>query len=85
VTVPIEITEAKRIKIVRAMLAVSTQDFANRLQVFPLTICAWEHGRTSPNRDARAKLALIYAKEGIAFLPSGMPVPVSDLNRGGAR
>ena len=73
------VDDAQRIRVIRAILGMSSADFAARVGVTPGVITHWEKGRYGPQRKSRIALAEICQKERIAFLPSGMPVPVEDV------
>jgi DNA-binding transcriptional regulator YiaG len=73
------IDEATRIRVVRALLGITSKELASRLEVTQGVITAWEKGRSTPRRMNRATLAQMCQKANIMFLPSGMPVPAEDL------
>jgi DNA-binding transcriptional regulator YiaG len=73
------IDDAARIRVIRAILGMDSKTFSSRVGISPGTCTAWEKGRASPQRDNRKVLAELCQSSGIAFLPSGMPVPMSDL------
>lgn len=72
------IDDAVRIRVIRAILGITSKSFASRVGVGPLTITAWERGRYAPKAEHRRELAKICAEAKIASLPSGMPVPAID-------
>lgn len=67
-----------QIRVMRALLGMSRRDFAARLGVSSATLAAWEHGRNTPQGKTRQVLAELCQEHGIAFLPSGMPVPFAE-------
>lgn len=73
------ISEGKRIRIVRVMLGLNSSQFADKIGVQVSTLSLWENGHSSPARDRRERLAELCQSSGIAFLPSGFPIPISDL------
>lgn len=73
------VDDATRIRVIRALLGIDSRTFAARLNVSCGTITGWEKGRATPQRENRKILAEICQSAGIAFLPSGCPVPMSDL------
>lgn len=73
------VDDAARIRVIRALLGLSSRDFAKLIGVRPNAVGAWEKGRNCPQREKRKELAELCRKEGICFLPSGMPVPQADL------
>jgi DNA-binding XRE family transcriptional regulator len=75
----IQIDEATRIRVVRAMLGLTSKQFASKVGVGPSAVTAWEKGRATPQREKRKELAKICQDAGIAFLPSGCPVPMTDI------
>jgi transcriptional regulator with XRE-family HTH domain len=70
------IDDATRIRVVRALLGITSQEFAARVGVTPGIVTGWEKGRYTPRKKSRLVLAEICEREKIAFLPSGMPVPM---------
>jgi DNA-binding transcriptional regulator YiaG len=75
----VEITEATRIRVIRALLGVSSRELAARIGITPNSLTSWEHGKSTPQREKRKALAAICQENGIAFLVSGCPVPMGDV------
>ena len=73
------IGDAARIRVIRAILGMDSKTFSSRVGVSPGTLTAWEKGRATPQRDKRKTLAELCQSSGIGFMPSGMPIPMSDL------
>ncbi len=73
------VDDARRIRVIRALLGLTSRAFAARMGISVGCVTSWEHGRATPQREKRKELAAFCQKEGIAFLPSGMPVPSIDL------
>jgi DNA-binding XRE family transcriptional regulator len=73
------ISEATKIRVIRALTGMKTHEFATKLGVTPQTVTGWERGRFMPQKEFRIKLGEVCDKLGIGFMPSGMPCPVSDL------
>lgn len=73
------IEEKAKIRIIRVLLDVSAKEFAEILGVTPCSVSGWENGRCTPQRGVRRKISEMCDKNGICFLPSGMPVPKEDL------
>jgi DNA-binding XRE family transcriptional regulator len=70
--------EATRIRVVRALIGMSSKQFATRLGICAGTCTAWEKGRSTPQGTKRHALAELCQEHGIAFSPSGMPFPIAD-------
>ena len=69
------IDDATKVRVIRALVGMTSADFAKYLGVRVDTITQWEHGRHTPSRvHARHMLALCHER-GIAILPCGMPIP----------
>ena len=49
------------------------------LGVCATSVTSYEHGHSRPQRKIQAKLSAICQAERIAFMPSGMPVPMDDI------
>ncbi len=73
------IDDAARVRIVRAILGIESREFAAKLGISAGTMTSWERGRSTTQREKRKVLAAICQENSICFLPSGMPVPHSDL------
>lgn len=72
------VTDAIRIRVLRAILGLNARQFAQRLGVRAPTLYYWERGRRQPRPKYRDALAQLCADEGIAFLPNGFPIPFVD-------
>jgi DNA-binding transcriptional regulator YiaG len=72
-TVPV--TDAMRVRVIRAIIGVTSRQFCRMVGVSPTTLTSWEKGRAEPQRRKRVILAAICQQNSIAFLPNGMPVP----------
>jgi len=72
------ITDAVRIRVIRALLGMSCRKFADALNVSTASLTGWEKGRSVPRPRTRQELAKLCQKHGIAFMPSGFPIPVVD-------
>ena len=73
------VNDATRIRVIMALLGVTSKAFAERVGVTQGVVTGWAKGRFSPRQKSRIRLAEICQEEKIAFLPSGMPVPVEEL------
>lgn len=69
------IDDATRIRVIRVLVRMSAAEFGKRLGVRGQTVTDWEHGRYEPRPVTRQKMWDLCNERGIAFLPSGMPVP----------
>lgn len=69
------IDDATRIRCIRALVGMTTGDFAKYLGVGVGSVTEWEHGRASPRASMNRRLLALCHERGIAFLPCGMPVP----------
>ena len=72
------ISDATRIRVIRAMLGMTSAEFAKRLNVCAGTMTAWERGRSSPQGENKKLLAELCQEFGIGFSPTGFPFPASD-------
>ena len=72
------IDDAARIRVIRAILNMTSRKFAGEIGVSPVTLCSWEQARTGPTLKHRNMLGRLCEARGIGFLPSGMPVPFKD-------
>jgi DNA-binding transcriptional regulator YiaG len=72
------VDDAMRVRVIRALLGLDSKSFASRLGVSAGTLTAWEKSRATPQLGKRETLAKLCQESGIAFLPSGMPVPAVD-------
>jgi DNA-binding transcriptional regulator YiaG len=72
------INDSTRIRVIRALIGMSSKDFAERIGVSSWTMTAYERGRSAPQGKKRDELAKLCQEHGLAFLPSGMPVSFSD-------
>lgn len=73
------ITEATRIRLVRALIGMDSKTFAARLGVCPATLTGWEKARSEPRGENRQALAELCQEHGIGFSPTGFPFPVADV------
>lgn len=69
------IPDSTRIRLIRALLGMSSKDFADRLGVCVASITNWERGRTAPGPVQRQELYKLCHENKLAFSPSGMPFP----------
>lgn len=69
------IDEATRVRVIRALVGMTTGDFAAHLCVLPGAVTDWEKGRSEPRSTHRRHILALCHERGIAFLPCGMPVP----------
>lgn len=72
-------TPARQIRIIRFLVEMSAVQFAQEIGFKASSVCEWEHGRTTPGPKAWARIMDLCRQREIGFLPSGMPVPMSDL------
>ena len=75
----VTVDDAARIRVIRALTGMDSKSFCEMLHISSGTLTSWEKGRATPQREKRKELAQFCQKLGLAFLPSGMPVPASDL------
>ena len=73
------ISDGTRIRVIRAMLGHTSKQFCTIIGVTAGTLTAWEKGRAEPQRETRKVLAKLCQDNGLCFLPSGFPIPVSDM------
>jgi DNA-binding transcriptional regulator YiaG len=73
------VTDSRRIRLIRAYLGDSSAEFAKRCGVSTVTITNWEKGRKKPGLIAGTTLAKIIKQAKLILLPSGYPVPISDV------
>lgn len=71
--------EATRIRIIRAYTGEQAGDFAARLGVSRQSLTEWEAGRSVPGLRAGKALAKVLKDAKLILLPSGYPVPISDV------
>jgi DNA-binding transcriptional regulator YiaG len=76
-TTPID--DAVRVRVIRAILGMSSRAFAARIGVSAGTLTAWERSRATPQVLNRNELAKLCQEHHIAFAPSGFPLPASDV------
>ena len=69
------VTDAMRVRVIRAILGVTSREFCRMAGISAETLTSWEKGRAEPQRRKRVILAAICHQNSIAFLPNGMPVP----------
>lgn len=72
------IDDAARVRVIRAILGITMREFARRVGVRPVSVADWERGRSRPQSQFRDRMAVLVQENGLAFLPSGMPVPAKD-------
>lgn len=72
------ISDAVRVRVIRALLGISSKEFASRVGVTAGVVTGWEKGRFCPQRRSRQALERICDLNKITFLPSGMPVLFED-------
>ena len=72
------VDDSVRIRVIMALLGVTSKDFAKRVGVSQGVITGWAKGRYAPRSKSRAALQKICEEEKIMFLPSGMPVPFEE-------
>lgn len=53
------VNTSAQIRVIRALLGMSSKDFAARLDVCSGTLTAWERSRATPNGSARQELAAL--------------------------
>ena len=68
--------EATRIRVIIAMLDVTTKDFADMVGVNANSVTSWRNGHHIPQAGPRRAIAEIMKKHNIAIRPDGFPVPV---------
>ncbi len=73
------VNDATRIRVIMALLNVTSKAFAERVGVSQGVVTGWSKGRYAPQRKSREALAAICQAEKIAFMPSGMPVRLEDM------
>jgi DNA-binding transcriptional regulator YiaG len=69
------IDDATKIRVIRALVGMTTGAFAKYLCVQPGAVTDWEHGRSSPRATMSRRMLALCHERGIAFLPCGMPLP----------
>ena len=72
------VSDAMRIRVIRAILDVSKKEFAEQMEVNVNTVRNWEDGSNIPQRKPRARLAEICEQNHITLRSDGFPVPVSE-------
>lgn len=73
------ISEAIRLKIVRAILDMNQREFARAIGASNASVCCWEAGKTSLSRATRVRLHELCEASGIMFLPTGYPILKSEI------
>ena len=68
------INDATRIRVIRALIGISSKELAARLEVTQGVITGWEKGRSSPRQKSRSRLEQLCEEHNIMFLPNGYPV-----------
>ena len=69
------VDDATRVRAIRAILGLSSHDFAAKLGVSSTTLTNWSKGRSIPNAKGRKALAKVMNRGKIILLENGMPVP----------
>ncbi len=69
------VSEALRIRVIRAIMGISRTDMAKMIDVNPITVRHWECGHYEPQRKLRARIADLCREQNIAIRPDGFPVP----------
>ena len=69
------VTDAQRIRVIRAYMGLESQVFADKLGVSRVTLTAWEAGRSVPGLRGGAALAKVMKKAKLVLRPDGYPVP----------
>jgi len=73
------INDSQRIRVIRAILGMTSKALANELGVSTNALTSWEKNKYSPRPENRHELARLCKKNEIGFTPSGMPVPMTDV------
>ena len=73
------LSDAMRVRVIRALLGMTSKQFAQKIGVSATTLTSWEKGRNTPQAHIRPRISDLCQEHGIAALPSGMPVPASDV------
>jgi predicted transcriptional regulator len=68
------IDDATRIRVIMALLGITSKGLAERIGVTQGVVTGWTKGRFAPQRKNRAAIEKICAESKIMFL-RGMPVP----------
>ena len=71
-------SEKQRVQILCVILEIEYQQLAELLGVTRQTVYTWTMGKRGLSPTVRKRLNALCEKEGIAFLPSGMPVKLED-------
>ena len=69
------VSEAVRIRLIRALLGMDSKSFAARLGVCAASLTNWEKGRSAPTKTRREELARLCEAHKICFSPEGYPFP----------
>lgn len=69
------VSEAVRIRVVRAFLGMDSKSFAARLGTCAASVTNWEKGRTTPTPRKRKELEKLCETHRIWFSPEGWPFP----------
>lgn len=73
------ISDAVRIRVIRAIIGMTSESFAESVGASVNSVTNWEKGRTHPQQVHRVRLGMLCQKYRLCFLPSGMPVPMDDV------
>ena len=68
--------DATRVRVIRAILGVTSGDFAALVGVDRATLTNWEKGKTRPQQTYQLKLSEICKESNISINEDGFPVPV---------
>lgn len=72
------IDDSTRVRVIMALLGITSKELAERIGVTQNAVTGWSKGRFSPRQRSRTALAEICYQERILFLPSGMPIFADD-------
>ena len=72
------IDDSVRVRVIRALIGITSKEFARRVGVSPLTVTSWERNHFQPSATNRQALNKLCHEYGIAFMPSGYPVPAEE-------
>ncbi len=72
------VSEAMRMRVIRAILGWQIKKMAQRCRVAPGTVYNWENGVSAPRYESRLIIQSILRDNKIAIRPDGFPVPAAD-------
>ena len=72
------VNDAVRVRVIRAILGISSKEFSSRVGVTQGVITSWEKGRSRPQPKNKIELGRLCRESKIAFTASGFPVVVED-------